>query len=84
MSLLQLNSQRLDHTRHTTVGTNPPDEGSARFRDLFLTTHKNQKRQTSILPVGFEPPILASERPQTLALDCSANGTDNLQRLPDL
>ena len=25
-------------------------------------------------PAGFEPAILGSERPQTLALDCSATG----------
>ena len=29
----------LDHTLHTTVGTTPLDEWSARRRDLYLTTH---------------------------------------------
>jgi hypothetical protein len=30
--------------RHTTFGTNPPDEWSARRRDLYLTTHNTDKR----------------------------------------
>ena len=56
-----------DHTqRRTTVGRTPLDEWSARRRDLYLTTHN---RQTSMPPVGFEPTISASERPQTYALD---------------
>ena len=29
--------------RHTTLGRNPPDEGSARSRDLYLTTHNTQE-----------------------------------------
>jgi len=38
----------LDHTqRHTTVGRTPLDEWSARRRDLYLTTHNTQNRQTS-------------------------------------
>ena len=32
------------------------------------------KRQTSMLPAGFEPTIPAIERPQTHALACAANG----------
>jgi hypothetical protein len=64
-----------DHTlRHTTLGRTPLDEGSARRRDLYLTTHNTQKRQTSKPPAGFEPTIPASERPQTHALDCAATG----------
>jgi hypothetical protein len=59
-----------DHTQtHTTVGRTPLDEGSARRRDLYLTTQTLYKRQTSVPPVGFEPMILASARPQTYALD---------------
>jgi len=59
----------LDHTqRRTTVGRTPLDEWSARRRDLYLTTHDNHKRQTSMPPVEFEPTIPASERPQTHAL----------------
>jgi hypothetical protein len=66
----------LDHTqRGTTVGRTPLDEWSARRRDLYLTTHNIHKRQTSMPPAGFDPPIPASERPQTHALDRAATGT---------
>ena len=41
--------------RHTTLGRTPLDEGSARGRDLCLTTHNTHKRQTSMPPAGFEP-----------------------------
>jgi hypothetical protein len=57
-----------------TPGRTPLDEWSARSRDLYLETHKTCKRQTSIAPVGLEPTIPASERPQTDALDCTATG----------
>jgi len=68
----------LDHTqRRTTVGRTPLDEWSARCRDLYLTTHNTHNRQTSIPPVGFEPTISASVRPQTYALDRAATGTGN-------
>jgi hypothetical protein len=41
----------LDHTqRRTTVGGNPLDEGSARHRDLYLTTHSTHNRETSMPP----------------------------------
>ena len=54
----------LDHTqRRTTVGRTPPDEWSARRRDLYLTTHDTHNRQISMPPVGFEPTISAGERP---------------------
>ena len=66
----------LDHTqRRTTVGRTPRNELSARRRDLYLTTHNTHNRQTSMPPVGFEPTISASERPQTYALDRTATGT---------
>jgi len=56
----------LDHTqRCTTVGRTPLDEWLARRRDLYLTTHNNHDRHTSMPSVGFEPTILADERPQT-------------------
>jgi hypothetical protein len=58
--------------RHTTLGRTPLDEWSARRRDLYLTTYKNHKRQTSMPPTGFEPASPANERPQTHALDCAA------------
>ena len=58
----------LDHTqRRITVGRTPLDEWSARRRDLYLTTHNTHNRQTSMLPVGFEPTISAGEQPQTYA-----------------
>ena len=37
-------------------------------------THNTHKRQTSLPPAGFEPAILASEWPQTHALDRAATG----------
>jgi hypothetical protein len=40
------------HLRHTTVGRTPLDEGPARRRDLYLTTHNTHKRST------FMPPAL--------------------------
>jgi hypothetical protein len=64
----------ITHFRHTTVGRTPLDEGSARRRDLYLTTHNTHNRQTSMPPAGFEPIILVSERPQTHALDYAATG----------
>jgi hypothetical protein len=34
--------------RHSTLGRTPLDEGPARRRDLYLTTHNTHKRQTSM------------------------------------
>jgi hypothetical protein len=65
--------------RHTTSGRTPLDEWSARRRDLYLTTHNTDKRQTSMPAAGFEPTIRTSERPQTHALDRGATGTDRAQ-----
>ena len=66
----------LDHTlRRSTVGRTPLDEGSARRRDLYLTTHSTHNRQTSMPPVGFEHTISAGEQPQTFVLDRAAAGT---------
>jgi hypothetical protein len=39
--------------RHTTFGRTHLDEGPARRRDFYLTTHNTHKRQTSMPPVGF-------------------------------
>jgi hypothetical protein len=39
--------------RHAILGSTPLDEWSARRTDLYLTTHKNHKRQTSIPPSGI-------------------------------
>jgi len=66
----------LDHTQTHThpLGRTPLDQGSARRRALYLTTHKIHSRQTSMPPVGLEPAIPACERQQTCALDRAANG----------
>jgi hypothetical protein len=55
-----------------TLGRTPLDEGSARRRDLYLTTHSIQSRNTSMPLAVFEPAIPASEPPQTNALDRAA------------
>ena len=66
----------LDHTqRQITVGRTPLDALSVRRSDLYLTKHNTHNRQTSMPPVGFEPTISASERPQTYVLDRAATGT---------
>ena len=51
------------------IGRTPLDEGSARHRDLYLTTHNIHKRQTSTPIVVFEPASPGSEMKQTHALD---------------
>ena len=71
---LILEVSRSHPIRHTAVGRTPLDEGSALHRDLYLTTHNTEKRQTFMPPAGFEPAIAASDWPQTLALDRSASG----------
>ena len=55
--------------RHTTLGRTPLDEWSAQCTDLFLTTRNTHKRQTPMPLAGFEPTILASERPHFHSLD---------------
>jgi hypothetical protein len=68
----------LDHTQtHTTFGRTPLDEGSARRRDLYLTTQTLYKRNISMPLVGCEPRIPASARPQTCALYSAATGIGN-------
>jgi len=75
-------SRFLDHTqRRTTVGRTPLDEWSVRRRDLYLTTHNTQNRQTSTPPAGFEPTISAGERPQTYTLDRAATETGSLNNI---
>ena len=39
--------------RHITLGSAPLNEGSDRHRDLYMTTHNNPKRHTSMRPVGI-------------------------------
>jgi len=41
---------------------------------IYLTTHNNHKRHTSMPPAGFEPAIPAIEQPQTHALDRAGTG----------
>jgi hypothetical protein len=43
------------HTRWTIFGGTPLDEGSAQRRGPYVTTHRTQKRQISLLPAEFEP-----------------------------
>ena len=67
-SLLHLITLSDTHTH----GGPPLGEWSAHRRDLYLTTHNTHNRQTPMPPVGFEPTIPASDRPQTHALDRAA------------
>jgi hypothetical protein len=54
----------LYHTqRRTTVGRSPFDEGSARRRDLYLTTHNTHNRQTS---PATSSPLVPNIRPSGL------------------
>jgi hypothetical protein len=72
--------------RHTTLGRTPLDEWSAWRGELYLTTHNIRKRQTSVLPAGFESAILASQRPQTRTLYSAAteNGQPDGCDIPSL
>ena len=75
-AMTQTHTNTHTHTRiHNTLGRTPLDEGSARRRDLYLTTHNTQNRQTSRLPAGFEPAIPASRWPQTHALTTRPPGS---------
>ena len=66
---------------HTTTHHNRKDSSewviSSSQRPVPDSTQHLQK--TSIPPVGFEPTILAGERPQTYALDRAATGTGRIQ-----
>ena len=67
----------LDQTqRRITVGRTPLGKRSARRSDIYLTTHNNNNRQTTMPPLGFESTISAAERPQTDALERAATGTN--------
>jgi hypothetical protein len=57
-----------------TLGRISLDGWSARRKNLYLKTHNTHKRQTSMIPAGFEPTFPAYERPQTHALDHVAFG----------
>ena len=54
--------------RHTTINKTSVGEWSDRRGNLYLTTHNNIKRETSMPPAGFEPAIPSGERPQTHAI----------------
>jgi hypothetical protein len=43
--------------RHTTVGRTPLDERLTPLRDLYLTTHNIQHRETCMPAAGFEPAV---------------------------
>ena len=60
--------------RQTTLSRTPLYEWSARRTDLYLTTDNTHNRQTFMPPVGFEPAIPASYRPQTHAFDHATTG----------
>ena len=45
---------------------------------VCVTTHNTRKRQTPLLPPGFETTIPACERPQIHALDRAATGIGNI------
>jgi len=64
--------------RHITPGRTPLDEWSPRRRDLYLLTRNIRKRQTFMLPTGFELAIPADERPQTHALGRGATGIGHI------
>ena len=63
-TLASSRTRLLDHTqRRATVGRAPLNEWSVRRGDLYLTTHNTHNRQTTMPRVGFEPTIVAGERP---------------------
>ena len=61
------------HSRTHTLNTTPPDVGTARRKDLYLTAHSTNKKKISMPPAGFERTVPESE--QTHALYRTANGT---------
>jgi hypothetical protein len=81
LGLLIFEASRSHTLRHTTLVRTPLDEGPARRRDLYLTTHNTHKRQTSMPLAGSEPTIPTSERPQTHSLDRAATGIGGPERM---
>jgi hypothetical protein len=57
LGLLSFRGFTITLFRHTTCGRTPLDEGPARRRDLYLTTHNTDNRQTYMPPVGFFFPV---------------------------
>jgi hypothetical protein len=62
-----------------TLSKTPLDEWSARRKVRYLTTHSTHKRQTSTLPVRFEPAIRAKEQQWTHALDRALDHISKVQ-----
>jgi hypothetical protein len=68
----------LDHPQWcTTVSRTALNDWSTCHRDLYLTTHNIDKRQTSMPLAGFKHTISAGEQLQTYVLDHMAAGTGN-------
>jgi len=57
--LLVVEASRSHSTHHTWY--KPSGRWSAPCRNLYNTTHNTQKRKTPLVPVGFEPAVLANE-----------------------
>ena len=78
----QPNTGQVPRSQTTTHHSRAPlYKGSARHRDLYLTTRKSQETGTSMSPAEFEPAIPASERPETFVLDRSATGIGHPAKL---
>jgi len=75
--ILMLKVSRSHTQQHNKVSRTPLDNRSAHHRDLYLTTHNTNNTHTSMPLEGFEPPVPASEQPQTYALDLAATGMGN-------
>jgi len=67
--------------RHTTLGSTPLGERSARRRGLNLTTHNTYNRQTPMSSAGFKTTTPASGRPQTHTFDRAITGIGVLSQL---
>jgi hypothetical protein len=56
------------------LGATPLDEGSARCRELYVTTHNTHVIQTDTPQAGSQLAVPASQRRQTYAFGRAANG----------
>ena len=74
LPIIEVSRSHSDTDIHT-LGKTPLYERSPRHRDLYLTTHNTNKRQTSMPQAGFEQAVPVSERTETHAIDCAATGT---------
>jgi hypothetical protein len=75
-------SRLRDHTQTHTLGTIPLDELSVYRRDLYLKTHNNHTRKTTMPTAGFEPSIPAGKRPHTHTLHRASPGIGLFLTLP--